>query len=341
MKTTVTNRNEVRSSQAQPARGWTALLNLKSQLSHRKFPLLLAALCFSAASVRAADALGAAFTYQGRLNDSGTPANGHYEFWFKVYNDPTSGTQQGVTVTPAALPVSNGLFTVTMDFGPGVFTGGPRWLEINVHNSTNAPGVGWVWLTPRQPLTPAPYALYAPNAGVAVSAATATTASGVASNAVTAPGIAPAQVVKTLNALKDDVTLAAGANMTLTPSGQTLTLATPTDWHVGGNSVGSGQFLGSLNNQAIAEFATVGGGVNNAALDTSSTVSGGNHNQAAIGATVGGGVDNIATGDEATVSGGQNNQAIGRTSTVGGGYMNQAPGYGGEPLRNLARGRLV
>ncbi|MGA2852749.1 MAG: hypothetical protein ABSE90_01260 [Verrucomicrobiota bacterium] len=108
--------------------------------------------------------VGTAFTYQGRLIDGGAPATGNYDFWFKLYNDPASGTQQGVTVTPAAVPVSNGLFTVVLDFGPGVFTGDARWLDIWVHNSTNDPGVGWIWLSPRQPLTPAPHAIFATTA---------------------------------------------------------------------------------------------------------------------------------------------------------------------------------
>jgi hypothetical protein len=46
-----------------------------------------------------------------------------------------------------------------------------------------------------------------------------------ANNAVTAQKIASGQVVKSLNTLTDNVTLAAGSNITITPSGNTLTLA--------------------------------------------------------------------------------------------------------------------
>ncbi|HWN99858.1 MAG TPA: hypothetical protein VNS63_11370, partial [Blastocatellia bacterium] len=49
-----------------------------------------------------------------------------------------------------------------------------------------------------------------------------------ADNAATAAKIAAGQVVKSLNGLKDDVTLAAGSNITITPSGNTLTIATNT-----------------------------------------------------------------------------------------------------------------
>src|SRR5262249_44724121 len=48
-----------------------------------------------------------------------------------------------------------------------------------------------------------------------------------ATGAVTASNIAPGQVVKTLNGLTDNVGLAAGANITLTPSGNVLTIAAP------------------------------------------------------------------------------------------------------------------
>jgi len=47
-----------------------------------------------------------------------------------------------------------------------------------------------------------------------------------ADNAVTLSKIAPDQVVTSLNSLKENVTLAAGSNVTITPSGNTLTIAT-------------------------------------------------------------------------------------------------------------------
>ncbi|MBV8899851.1 MAG: hypothetical protein JOY92_07040, partial [Verrucomicrobia bacterium] len=48
-----------------------------------------------------------------------------------------------------------------------------------------------------------------------------------AANAVTATKIASGQVVKSLNSLTDNVTLTAGTNVTITPSGNTLTIAAP------------------------------------------------------------------------------------------------------------------
>jgi hypothetical protein len=46
-----------------------------------------------------------------------------------------------------------------------------------------------------------------------------------ADNAVTAAKIAPANVVKSLNGLKDDVVFTAGSNITLTPNGNSITIA--------------------------------------------------------------------------------------------------------------------
>ncbi len=59
------------------------------------------------------------------------------------------------------MPVSNGLFLVGLDFGP-VFNGSNYWLEIDV--KTNNAGA-YVNLSPLQALTPAPYAVFAANAG--------------------------------------------------------------------------------------------------------------------------------------------------------------------------------
>jgi hypothetical protein len=97
------------------------------------------------------------FTYQGRLTDGAGPASGSYDLCFALYDDINAGTQQGGAVTNSATTVSNGLFTVALDFG-NQFSGANRWLEIAVQ--TNG-GAGFTTLTPRQALTPTPYAITA------------------------------------------------------------------------------------------------------------------------------------------------------------------------------------
>jgi hypothetical protein len=111
-----------------------------------------------AASQAVAAAVGTAFTYQGRLTDGGMPADGTYDLEFKLFDDPTAGTQVGSTVTLEDVTVSNGLFTVQLDFG-SVFDGNARYLEAGVRPGSDTGA--FTTLSPRQELTPTPYALYA------------------------------------------------------------------------------------------------------------------------------------------------------------------------------------
>jgi formylglycine-generating enzyme required for sulfatase activity len=102
-------------------------------------------------------AQGTAFTYQGRLNDGANPARGSYDLRFALYDAASGGSPQGNALTNHASAVSNGLFTVTLDFGDQ-FPGAERWLEMGVQ--TNG-GSGFVTLAPRQPINATPYAVRA------------------------------------------------------------------------------------------------------------------------------------------------------------------------------------
>jgi len=98
--------------------------------------------------------------YQGRLNDGGNPANGNYDLQFTIYDSTNiPGVVIAGPLTNSATAVSNGLFTVKLDFGPGVFTGADRWLNIGVR--TNGSLNAFTALVPRQHLTPVPYAIFA------------------------------------------------------------------------------------------------------------------------------------------------------------------------------------
>jgi len=55
--------------------------------------------------------LGTAFTYQGRLTQSGQPFNGNANLVFRLFDVPTGGTPLGTQTLPAT-PVTGGLFTV-------------------------------------------------------------------------------------------------------------------------------------------------------------------------------------------------------------------------------------
>ncbi len=99
------------------------------------------------------------FTYQGRLMDGAAPANGAYDLRFRVFGSVSGGTQAGADVLVSPVGVTNGLFTVSLDFGDGVFTGATRWLEIAAR--TNGAAGALTVLDPRQPITAVPYALFA------------------------------------------------------------------------------------------------------------------------------------------------------------------------------------
>ena len=99
---------------------------------------------------------GNAFTYQGYLEDGSSPANGKYDFQFNLYNALTGGSQVGSTITKDNVTVTNGLFSVALDFG-SVFDGTGLWLEAGVRPGSSTGS--YVILNPRQEITPAPYAL--------------------------------------------------------------------------------------------------------------------------------------------------------------------------------------
>jgi N-acetylneuraminic acid mutarotase len=107
-------------------------------------------------------AQGTAFTYQGRLNDGASAASGIYDLRFTIYDLPGAGSMIAGPVTNAAVAMSNGLFTVALDFG-AVFNGAARWLEIGVRPRGSASD--FTPLAPRQSISPTPYAMFATTAG--------------------------------------------------------------------------------------------------------------------------------------------------------------------------------
>lgn len=121
-------------------------------------------LIFGTARFGKAGSMGTLFTYQGRLMDANSPADGFYDFEFRLYDDPNStGLQIGPTVVVDDHDVIDGYFTVELEFGNKAFGGDARWLEIGVRPGSNEER--YTILGPRQEVTPAPYAIYAENSG--------------------------------------------------------------------------------------------------------------------------------------------------------------------------------
>ncbi|MEO7540275.1 MAG: hypothetical protein ABIV21_09615 [Pyrinomonadaceae bacterium] len=93
------------------------------------------------------------FNYQGSLNDGAVPANGNYDFEFRLFDGASA--QVGPLVTRSNVPVAAGTFAVSLDFG-NVFSGSNRFLDIRVRTA----GVGtFTPLTPRQQLNSTPHAV--------------------------------------------------------------------------------------------------------------------------------------------------------------------------------------
>ena len=260
-------------------------------------------------------------------------------------------------MTNSATSLTNGLFTVALDFGVGVFTGEARWLEIAVR--TNGGGM-FTALTPRQPLTPSPYALYASNAGAAATAASAASAANVATNGVATTSLQA-------NAVTTDKI----ADGTITSADLSSAVRSNTFWRLGGNvnvapdqaflGTGDGQPLGLLANGFVGlrlEFASnvivyphrgvnlAGGSPLNAIAPgvVGATIAGGGAEEIAESpiyhfngvesdfATIGGGTDNrVGTNAQAgVVSGGAGNAVAATWGTVAGGFHNRAGLPGGS-----------
>jgi hypothetical protein len=278
-----------------------------------------------------------AFSYQGRLNEGSTPANGTYVMRFALVDAAVGGSLVAPPITNNAVQVENGLFTVRLDFGIGVFDGAGRWLEVAVR--TNAPGSILTTLTPPQPLLAAPYSLYAVQAKTAANAGTVS-AGAVAAPQLATPAVPAAGQVLTYN----------GTSLVWSNSG-----SVPGAWLLGGNTgtTPGSHFLGTTDNRPLelrarnqralriepntsgapnliggsernfipagVVGAVIGGGgaVNYAGQASSNTV-------AANFATIGGGSANWLSpeADSSFIGGGQGNLSESAATVIGGGDLN-------------------
>ena len=170
------------------------------------------------------------FPYQGRLTDGGQPASGVYDFRLLLFDAVSGGHQIGSALVQEDVIVTNGSFTLSLDFGPAIYTPQPLWLEVGVRpgQRTN----DYTLLTPRQSLTPVPRALFSTTAGELLDSsvrasnllAGAVGTVHLQNQAVTGAKIATGQVVRSLNSMRDDVVLQGGANLTVTQAGNTVTI---------------------------------------------------------------------------------------------------------------------
>jgi trimeric autotransporter adhesin len=317
---------------------------------HLAFAPALLACCALRFTLSMAQAQGTAFTYQGHLTVAGSPANGNYDLEFSLFDAPTNGARIGGAVTNLDIGVTNGLFTTTMDFGPGIFTGESLWLQIGVES--NGGGGSFTLLSALQPLTPTPYAIYGETSGTANSAYTVS-AGGVLANSLSTPVFPGTGQVLAFNGsglVWSNVTSPGGGANGWLLTGNAGTTAGP-------------DFLGTTDNQPLeihvndmrgmrveptvndANHTGIVNVVNGASINFAApgvygaTISGGGAanyfsppGTNSVGAdfgTVGGGIGNSAGGQYSTVVGGFSNTAAVLSSFIGGGTYNvtAGPGY--------------
>src|SRR5262245_19448063 len=134
----------------------TASDRRKSGAKSKRFAGLTVLLGVQVSCAVTGNAQTSSFSYQGRLTDGGTGANGNYDLQFALWDSASGGTQIGSTLTINTVPVSNGIFTVALDFGAASFNGANRFLEIGARPSS---GGSFTLLTPRQVVSATPYAI--------------------------------------------------------------------------------------------------------------------------------------------------------------------------------------
>lgn len=98
------------------------------------------------------------FTYQGRLQDGGVPANGSFDMQFTLFSVSSAGNPVGGPLTLTNVQATAGIFSVGLDFGAASFPGADRFLEVSV---SPAGQNSFTTLTPRQKVLSAPYSIKA------------------------------------------------------------------------------------------------------------------------------------------------------------------------------------
>lgn len=273
------------------------------------------------ASVPSSAQVPRVLSYQGTLSDSeASPVNEPVRLTFRLFDRLTGGTSLWEEVHEQ-VPVSNGSFDLTLgETTPIDITfDGPTWLEIQVNDS--AP------LSPRTRLTASPYSLHALS---------------VSDGAVTEDVIADETVVRSINGLRDVVTLVAGDNVTVfqEEEGEIIISASVAGAGSSLPAEGTGATIaGGTDNVASGDHAAVGGGESNAATNAHSTIAGGRGNIASgFESAILGGKGNSATGFQAVVGGGDVNNAVGACTFLGGGAGNIVFGrnaFAGAGWRNF------
>ncbi|MFL7792274.1 MAG: tail fiber domain-containing protein [Anaerolineae bacterium] len=286
-----------------------------------------------------AAAVGTGFIYQGKLENGDGPVTASCNMDFRLYDDVGGGGSQVGSSIVTTVPITDGLFTVNLDFGT-VFTGTALWLEVAVQCPGDA---SFTTLSPRQALTPAPYALALPGLWTQQNGTSPNLVGGFGGNGFD-EGVVGATIgggghAGYPNRVTGDFGTIGGGGNNIAGTNSTVSGGYENEASDDGATVGGGVY-----NTASGCFATISGGLYNVAIYCNSTVGGGKSNAAnAWAATVGGGITNTVEGAWATIGGGISNTvtADAPEATIGGGYANVADGPDttvGGGINNTASG---
>jgi hypothetical protein len=234
---------------------------------HTRLVCVVAVLGLLASDLAKAQPAGTAFTYQGQLKDADGLITGQVNLEFSLWNDPnsTDPNDQVGLMLPVTANVDRGLFTTVLDFGSDAFTGEARWLNIVVEGSP---------LSPRQELTPTPYALALPGLRTEPDAYVPNIIGGYVGNSVAdsvyGATIGGGGVDGFINTVSNHWGTIGGGD-TNTVSGAWGTVS-------GGSGNTASDYAASVaggwNNSASSQSATVGGGSNNTAVPHISRLAG-------------------------------------------------------------------
>lgn len=266
------------------------------------------------------------FTYQGYIEQNAIPVTATCDFQFSLFDALAAGTQVGTTLTRTNVAVSGGIFNVQLEFGAAAFNGQDRYLAVSARCPAGA-GV-YTALTPRQPMTPVPYAIALYGLRTEPNATSPNIIGGFSGNTVAA-GVFGATISGGGQQTSGPNIITASYSTIAGGSGNTVNIGNGAIVGGSGNTInglGTSSFIGAgANNTIVGGMSVIAGGSFNTTGEGFSTISGGLSNEALFFySTVGGGQANDAYARGVTIGGGELNRATDLNSTVGGGTNNQA-----------------
>ena len=206
-----------------------------------------------------------AITYQGKLTDAGNPANGQYDFVFRVFD--SSGSQIGGDLEKGDVQVTGGIFTVSLNFGLSPFAAGAAdSLEIGVRPGTSTGP--YTNLAPRQALASSPFTIRSLSAIAADSASDSAKLGGVAANqfvVTTDPRMTDPRtpLAGSADYVQNRTNQQAATNFNISGRGTANSFEAISRFELNGQTIMSAQ---GTNNLAVGLQAATGPGQNNSAF---------------------------------------------------------------------------